>query len=92
MMDDEQLRAEVLAAEAWLDQLDPQTVVMTDATDLRALIAAVENDADDEHLTAVVTQARVNGCRWGLIGAVLGMSKQDARERYGPTVLPRSQK
>jgi hypothetical protein len=64
----EQLQKAVADTEAWLDQLDPETIASPEssAEDLRAIGQA---------LHAVRT--------WTQIAAVLGVSKQAARERFG---------
>jgi hypothetical protein len=81
----EQLQAAVLDAEAWLDNLDPAvlTAPEADAADLRAIADARHQVASsDLQLAEAVARARANGCTWGQIGVVLGVSKQAARERF----------
>jgi len=71
--------------EEWLDQLDPNdpTVEVRDGKYLRRITEAMAavSDADTE-LRAAVAEARANGESWGLIGMVLGVSKQAAQQRF----------
>lgn len=80
-----QLEQAAADAEAWLDQLaDDETATAEDASDLRAIAAAVRAlSAAEAELDDAVAAARTNGKSWGAIGAVLGVSKQAARVRYG---------
>jgi hypothetical protein len=82
----EQLQKAVAATEAWLDQLDPEAIASpeSDATDLRAIGEALHAVAvSDLGLADQVARARANGRTWTQIAAVLGVSKQAARERFG---------
>ena len=71
--------------EEWLDQLNPNdpTVEVRDGKYLRRITEAMAavSDADTE-LRAAVAEARANGESWGLIGMVLGVSKQAAQQRF----------
>ena len=71
--------------EEWLDQLDPNdpTVEVRDGKYLRRITEAMAavSDADAE-LRKAVAEARANGESWGLIGMVLGVSKQAAQQRF----------
>jgi hypothetical protein len=82
----EQLQKAVVDTEAWLDQLDPETIASPEssAEDLRAIGEALHAvAASDLRLADEVTKARANGRTWTQIAAVLGVSKQAARERFG---------
>jgi hypothetical protein len=82
----EQLQKAVADTEAWLDQLDPETIAspQSGAEDLRAIGEALRAvAASDLRLADEVTQARANGRTWTQIAAVLGVTKQAARERFG---------
>jgi len=82
----EQLQKALADTEAWLDQLDPATVASpdSDAADLRAIAEALHAvAASDLGLADQVARARANGRTWTQIGAMLGVSKQAARERFG---------
>ena len=82
----EQLQKALADTEAWLDQLDPATVASPDSdpTDLRAIAEALHAvAASDLGLADQVARARANGRTWTQIGAMLGVSKQAARERFG---------
>lgn len=85
----EQLQKAVAETEEWLDQLDPGAIVSpgSDAADLRAIGAALHAVAtSDLGLADNVAKARANGRSWTQIAAVLGVSKQAARERFGEAV------
>lgn len=59
-----------------------------DAAPLRDIAKAFSRSvAAESELTRAVGDARSAGCSWAAIGAVLGISKQSAQQRYGP--LPR---
>jgi hypothetical protein len=82
----EQLQKALADTEAWLDQLNPDIVASPEAgaEDLRAIGEALHAvAASDLRLADQVATARANGRRWTQIGAVLGVSKQAARERFG---------
>jgi hypothetical protein len=82
----EQLQKALADTEAWLDRLDPETIASpeSDAGDLRAIGEALHDvAASDLRLVDAVVKARANGRTWTQIGAVLGVSKQAARERFG---------
>jgi len=75
----------VPATEAWLDRLDPKALASpdSDGTDLRAIMEALGTcGVDDVTLADQITQARTNGRTWTQIAAVLGVTKQAARERF----------
>jgi hypothetical protein len=82
----EQLQKALADTEAWLDQLNPDTIAShdSDAADLRAIGEALHAvAASDLRLADQVAKARANGRTWTQIAAVLGVSKQAARERFG---------
>lgn len=82
----EQLEQAVTEAEGWLDSLDPATHPAEETEDLRAVTAAVRSIASAEgDLRDAVGRARSNGRSWGRIALALGVSKQAARERFGPS-------
>jgi len=81
-----QLQKALADTEAWLDSLDPQAVASpdSDAEDLRGISEALRAvAASDLRLADQVAKARANGRTWTQIAAVLGVSKQAARERFG---------
>lgn len=78
----EQLEQATAGAEAWLDQLDPDTTT-AEISDLRAVTAAMNKIAGAQaELEAAVLAARANGRSWGVIAIALGTSRQAARQRY----------
>lgn len=82
----EQLQKAVADTEAWLNSLDPEAIASpdSDASDLRAIGDALRAvAASDLSLADQVAKARANGRTWTQIAAVLGVSKQAARERFG---------
>jgi hypothetical protein len=82
----EQLQQALADTEAWLDHLSPETLASpgSDASDLRAIGEALRAvAASDLSLADQVARARANGRTWTQIAAVLGVSKQAARERFG---------
>lgn len=81
-----QLRKALAETEAWLDSLDPEILATrdSDAADLRAIGEALHAvAASDLSLADQVAKARTNGRTWTQIAAVLGVTKQAARERFG---------
>lgn len=81
----EQLRHAAEATERWLESLDPEAIAApeADASDLRRLGRAVVDSADAEaEVAAAVEAARANRRSWGQIAAVLGVTRQSARERF----------
>ena len=82
----EQLEKALADTEAWLDGLDPKALGSpeSDGADLRAIGEALRAvAASDLGLAEQVATARANGRTWTQIAAVLGVSKQAARERFG---------
>lgn len=80
----EQIAKAAEEAEAWLDQLDPTVTPAEDAADLREIAAAMTAASGaDVRLRQAVDAARSNGKSWAAIGAVLGVSRQAAQERFG---------
>lgn len=82
----EQLEKALAETEAWLDSLDPKALASpdSDGSDLRAIGEALRaTAANDLMLVDRVAEARANGRTWTQIAAVLGVSKQAARERFG---------
>jgi hypothetical protein len=85
----EQLQRALADTEAWLDSLDPAALASPDSDghDLRAVGEALRAvAASDLELAERVAQARANGRTWTQIAAVLGVSKQAARERFGEPI------
>jgi hypothetical protein len=81
-----QLQQALADTEAWLDGLDPTALASPDSNgeDLRAIGDALHTvAASDLSLAEQVAKARANGRTWTQIAAVLGVSKQAARERFG---------
>lgn len=82
----EQLELAVTETEAWLEKLDPAALASpdSDGADLRAIGEALLAVATvDLSLAKTVSTAREHGRTWTQIAAVLGVSKQAARERFG---------
>ena len=86
----EQLQKALADTEAWLDSLDPEALASpdSDSADLRAIGEALRAvAASDLTLAEKVATARAKGRTWTQIAAVLGVSKQAARERFGEPAL-----
>jgi hypothetical protein len=86
----EQERAAAKAADRF-ETLDPDTVMETgewkDAGPLRAIVAAQEDVTHaKEHLAAAVAAAHEAGFSWAMIGTMLGVSRQAARQRFAAIV------
>jgi hypothetical protein len=82
----EQLEQALADTEAWLDNLDPSLVGAPDSEgqDLIAVGDAMRDVAKSNlALADRVAEARARGRTWTQIAAVLGVSKQAARERFG---------
>jgi dihydroxyacetone kinase len=70
--------------EGKLSRHDPSEREWREGTELRAIEEAVRAfDAADAELHAVVRAARAANYSWASIGAVLGVSKQAAQQRFG---------
>jgi hypothetical protein len=85
----ERLQQALADAEAWLDGLDPEALASpdSDGADLRSIGEALRAvAASDLTLADEVAKARAHGRTWTQIAAVLGVSKQAARERFGEPV------
>lgn len=85
----EQLQKALADTEAWLDRLDPESLASPEAgaADLRAIGEAMYAVAvSDLSLANQVATARAGGRTWSQIAAVLGVTKQAARERFGQPV------
>lgn len=81
-----QLEQAVAETEAWLETLDPEALAPpdSDGEDLRAIAEALHAVATvDLALADKVAKARAHGRTWTQIAAVLGVTKQAARERFG---------
>lgn len=80
----EELARAAAATEALLDTLDTDQMHVEDISDLRHIGDALQTIAGgEEELARAVSLARANGRSWARIGAVLGVSRQAAAERFG---------
>lgn len=67
------------------DALDPATAHVQDTEDLRAVaLASASLRSDEDRLRHAVESARAHGRSWNHIGVALGVSRQAARQRFGP--------
>jgi hypothetical protein len=83
----EQLEQAAADAAAWIESLDPVQMEWRDATPLRWVAAALGDVADAEHrLDGAVRNARQAGFSLAAVGAVLGVSGEAVRQRYGTAV------
>ncbi len=73
--------------EAWLDSLDPTTMTWRDGALLRAIGAALTDlENAEQALIDSIRAARQAGESWGMIGMVLGTSRQAAHRKYADLV------
>ncbi|HEY5429153.1 MAG TPA: hypothetical protein VIK04_08540 [Solirubrobacteraceae bacterium] len=80
---DEDLQTAADRLERRLDELDLDTVVVDDTSDLRAIAEAVDAlRAAEAQVRERVEIARAHGRSWNLIALPLGVSRQAARERF----------
>lgn len=80
---DEEIDEAARRFEQWADELDPDTAVVQDAAELRAISEAAEAARRDEAiLTERVAAARASGQSWNRIALALGVSRQAARQRF----------
>lgn len=82
----EQIQEAADAAERWLASLDPTAIAAPDGDPRRlrrigeAMRAVARGEAE---LADAVADARQHGDTWTQIAAMLGTSRQAARERFG---------
>lgn len=70
--------------EQLLDVIDLDDYPVDDPADLRRIgLAAKDVERAKTELAEAVAAARANGRSWGIIGLVLGISKQAAQQRFG---------
>lgn len=80
----EELALAAAATDALLDTLDVAQMRPEDISDLRRIGSALQTVAGGEvELAQAVAAAKANGRSWARIGAVLGISRQAAAERFG---------
>jgi len=64
---------------------DPHTTI--DGAGLKAITDAIsQRDQAQGAIEAAVTQARLDGASWTIIGSALGISRQGALKRYGQLI------
>lgn len=72
------------AFEEWAEKVDAADLREADTASLRLIADLVGRRlAVDNELAAAVRAARRDGRSWSAIGAMLGMSKQAAQQKYG---------
>jgi hypothetical protein len=87
MHTDEEIEDAARRFERWADELDPETAVVENAEELRAIAEAAEAARRDEAiLTARVAAARASGQSWNRIALALGVSRQAARQRFADKI------
>jgi hypothetical protein len=83
MHTDEEIEQAARRFEQWADELDPETAVVENVEELRAVAEAAETARRDEAaLTERVAAARASGQSWNRIALALGVSRQAARQRF----------
>lgn len=83
----EELMALTQSVEAWADAVHPHDLREVPIEDLRAITSLADTIHQAEAALAhAIERARREGRTWSEIGTSLGVSKQAAQQRYGPTV------
>jgi hypothetical protein len=83
MHSDKEIEQAARRFEQWADELDPETAVVENAEELRAVAEAAEVAHKDEAvLVERVAAARAQGQSWNRIALALGVSRQAARQRF----------
>ena len=83
MHSDKEIEEAARRFEQWADELDPETAVVENTEELRAVAEAAEAARRDEAvLTERVAAARASGQSWNRIALALGVSRQAARQRF----------
>lgn len=74
------------ALEEWADRVESGDLKLVDTKTLRAIAELADRRAEiDQALEEAVRSARRARRTWSEIGAMLGVSKQAAQRKYGPT-------
>ncbi|WP_146240381.1 hypothetical protein [Williamsia limnetica] len=73
---------ELALAEAWLDQLDPDTVEGRGTEHFHRIRQAVRS-GDRDRLTREISLAREAGDSWAMVGCALGISGRAAQSQFG---------
>ena len=72
------------ALEEWADAVDADDLVEVDTSTLKAIAElAGQREAVEDRLADAVRSARQDNRSWSEIGAMLGVTKQAAQQRYG---------
>lgn len=83
---DDQVERAARRFEQLADELAPSAKEVDHTDDLRAVAAASEAvHADEARLREAVEIARAHGRSWNHIAVALGVSRQAARQRFGPS-------
>ena len=88
---DEWLAEKLAAFEKWADEVDPADLKPAPLESL-GVIAKWINQYEEinESLARAVADARSRGLSWSQIGEILGVSKQEARQKYSTRVPAQS--
>jgi hypothetical protein len=77
-------RGKKTTVEEWLNNVDVESLQVRDGKHLRRIgMALTALEAAESELTNAIAAAREAGDSWGMIGMVLGTSKQAAHRRFG---------
>lgn len=83
-MNDDEIEAIIADFEAWLERGDFEGMRELPCKELhRVGQLANQRDAIEEQLSDAVGAAREEGWSWGMIGMVMGVSKQAVHQKYG---------
>lgn len=84
---DEYLAEKLAAYEKWADEVDPADLKPAPLESIAGVAKWINQfDHVNEALARAVADARSRGLTWSQIGELLGVSGQDAREKYGTRV------
>lgn len=76
----------VREVENWAERVEAADLRIADTKALRTIAELADQRAEiDDALEAAVRAARRGNRTWSEIGAMLGVSKQAAQRKYGPT-------
>ena len=81
---EEKLDQKLAAFERWAEEVDPEQLEPAPLESLGAIAFLVNQQQQiNKALEEAVAEARARGRTWSEIGALLGVSKQAAQQKYG---------
>ena len=80
----EKLNQKLAAFERWAEEVDPEELEPAPLVSLGAIALLVNQQQQiNQALAEAVAEARARGRTWSEIGALLGVTKQAAQQKYG---------